>query len=39
MKLPDRVISLLRSNRAALGAKRTSTLVRHATGFMSTLPN
>jgi hypothetical protein len=33
-----RVISLLRSNRIALGVKRTSTPVRHATGLMTTRP-
>jgi FMN-dependent NADH-azoreductase len=31
--LAHRVISLMRSNRVGLGAQRTSTSVRHATGF------
>jgi hypothetical protein len=37
--MAHRVISLLRSKRVALGAKRTSTSVRHATGYMSTRPS
>jgi hypothetical protein len=31
--LADRVISLLRTDRVALGAKRKSTSLRHATGL------
>jgi len=34
--LAHRIISLLRSNRFTLGAKRTSTSVPHAAGFIST---
>jgi hypothetical protein len=37
--LTNRVISLLRSNRVALEAKRTSTSMRHAAKFMSTRPS
>jgi hypothetical protein len=37
--MAHRVISLLRSDLLALGAKRTSTSLRHATGFMNTRPN
>jgi hypothetical protein len=39
LNLAHRVISLLRSNRVALGARRTSTSVRQATEFMSTRPS
>jgi len=38
LKVAHRVISLLRSKRVALGAKRTPTSMRHATKFMSTRP-
>src|SRR5438309_1766419 len=38
LSLAPRVISLLRSNRVALGAKQTPTSLRHAIQFISTRP-